>query len=136
MRIQRLHELKRKLRKEKDLSKIWLFYMDNFADHKAFTDLGAPAKNDYLNAVLQATCGQMVTKVTKITNFCLIHIPEYQFFHGPFLISGQSGGVIFFEDIKMGLLAISADYPASNLMKYSRFSEPIRLSPPTGHELN
>jgi hypothetical protein len=42
MKIERLQELKVKLTQEKDLSKIWLFYMDHFADYSEFTDLGAP----------------------------------------------------------------------------------------------
>jgi hypothetical protein len=33
MNIKRLQELKQKLTDEADLSNIWLFYMDNFADN-------------------------------------------------------------------------------------------------------
>ena len=33
MNIDRLQELKRKLTNDADLSDIWLFYMDHFADH-------------------------------------------------------------------------------------------------------
>jgi hypothetical protein len=72
MKIQRLRELKQKLIEEKDLSKIWLFFMNHFADHQAFTNLGEPAHYDYLDAVLQATCQQIfgnVTEAIKITNF-------------------------------------------------------------------
>ncbi len=139
MKIQRLRELKQKLIEEKDLSKIWLFFMDHFADHQAFTDLGEPAHYEYLDAVLQATCQQMfgkAIKTIKITNFCLIYIAEHQFFHGSFQVEGRIGGVIFFEDIKIGLLAVSADFPATDVVKYSRFSEPIRLSKPSGYDLN
>jgi hypothetical protein len=46
MNIKRLKELKDKLKHESDLSKIWLFYMDHFADHEAFMELGQPAEND------------------------------------------------------------------------------------------
>jgi hypothetical protein len=49
MKIKRLKELKQRMVREKDLSKIWLFYMDNFADHAEFTDLGEPIQNDYLD---------------------------------------------------------------------------------------
>ncbi|NDJ26266.1 hypothetical protein GS682_32830 [Nostoc sp. B(2019)] len=42
MNIDRLQSLKQKLASEADLSNIWLFYMDHFADHAEFTDLGEP----------------------------------------------------------------------------------------------
>ncbi|PHM07069.1 hypothetical protein [Nostoc sp. 'Peltigera malacea cyanobiont' DB3992] len=48
----RLQELKQKLTNDADLSDIWLFYMDHFADWPEFTDLGQPADNEYLDAVL------------------------------------------------------------------------------------
>jgi hypothetical protein len=44
--------------------------------------------------------------------------------------------VIYFEDIKIGLLAVSVDYPASDLVKYSRFSEIIQLSGPNESDRN
>lgn len=136
MKIERLQELKQKLINEKDLSQIWLFYMDHFADHHKFTELGKPAHNDYLDIVLQKTCQQMFGKATTITNFFLIYIAEYQFFHGPFQVEGRIGGVIFFEDIKIGLLAVSAEFPPTDAVNYSRFSEPIRLSEPNRYDLN
>lgn len=136
MNIKRLQELKQKLSNEKDLSQIWLFYMDHFADHKAFTELGKPAHNEYLNVVLHKTCQQMFGRVVTIDNFFLIHIAEHQFFHGPFQVEGRISGVIFFEDIKTGLLAVSAEFPPTNAVTYSRFSEPTRLSAPNRYDLN
>jgi hypothetical protein len=130
MKIERLQELKQKLINEKDLSQIWLFHMDHFADHREFTELGKPAHNDYLNVVLHKTCQQMFGNSITITNLFLIYIAEYQFFHGPFQVEGRMGGVIFFEDIKIGLLAVSSEFPPTDAVKYSRFSEPIRLSEP------
>jgi hypothetical protein len=136
MNIERLQELKQKMINEKDLSQIWLFYMDHFADHREFTELGKPTHNDYLDLVLQKTCQQMFGKAIAITNFFLISIAEHQFFHGPFQVEGHIGGVIFFEDIKIGLLAVSAEFPSTDTVKYSRFSEPTRLSAPNRYDLN
>lgn len=127
MKINRLQELKQKLKKEADLSHIWTFYMDHFADHPEFTDMGEPAHNEYLDAVLDKICQEMFGRAIKITNFYLIYIAKYQLFHGPFKIQGRIGGVIYFEDIKIGLLAVSADYPPTDEVKYSRFSEVIQL---------
>ena len=84
MKIERLEELKQKLASEKDFSKIWNFYMDHFADHPEFTDLGEPASNKYLNTVIPKTCQQMFGNKIKITNFLLIKIAKYKFFHVAF----------------------------------------------------
>ncbi|GAA6618523.1 hypothetical protein [Scytonema sp. NUACC26] len=136
MKIDRLQELKQKLTNEAELSEIWTFYMDHFADHPEFTDLGKPAQNEYLNSVIHKTCQQMFGKAIKITNFFLIYIPEYRLFHGPFQVERRIGGVIYFEDLKTGLLAVSADYPPTDAVKYSRFSEVMRLSGLNRNDLN
>ena len=136
MNIDRLLELKQKLTDEADLSQIWLFYMDHFADHREFTELGEPAHNDFLEAVLHKSCQQIFGEAIKINHFLLIHIAKYQFFHGPFQVERRMGGVIYFEDIKIGLLAVSADFPPTDAVRYSRFSEAMRLSAPSGHDRN
>ncbi|KYC36448.1 hypothetical protein WA1_42855 [Scytonema hofmannii PCC 7110] len=136
MKIDRLQELKQKLTNETDLSHVWSFYMDHFADDPKFTQLGEPASNEYLDAVLHKTCQYMFGRTIKITNFFLIYIAKYQLFHGPFQVKGRIGGVIYFEDIKIGLLAVSADAPPTDVVKYSRFSEIIQLSGPNRNDLN
>ncbi|MUG96425.1 hypothetical protein F7734_30395 [Scytonema sp. UIC 10036] len=136
MKIDRLQELKRKLTFEADLSDIWLYYMDHFADDPKFTDLGEPAYSEYLDAVLHKTCQQMFGSAIKITNFFPIYIAQYRLFHGPFQVDGRIGGVIYFEDLKIGLLAVSADNPPTDAVKYSRFSEMLRMSAPNRNELN
>ena len=122
MKIDRLLKLKQKLVTEKDLSKIWLYYMDHFADHATFTNLGQPVQHETLSAILQQICKQLFGKTIPNTNLLLIHIERYKFLHGPFHIEGCIGGIIYFEDIKTGLLAISSS--TSDLVKYSRFATP------------
>ena len=110
--------------------------MDNFADHAEFTDLGHPAKNKYLDTVVRKTCQEIFGNNIKITNFLLIQIGKYKFFHGPFQVDRRIGGVIYFKDINIGLLAVSADNSNNGMVKYSRFSEVARLSEPKGFNLN
>jgi len=85
MNIDRLQSLKQKLTNDADLSDIWLFYMDHFADWPENTSLGEPAHNEYLDAILQKTCQQMFGRAIKISNFLLIYIARYHLFHGAFL---------------------------------------------------
>jgi hypothetical protein len=134
MNIDRLQELKQKLTIEADLSAIWSFYMDYFVDDTEFIELGEPKYNEYLDAVIHKTCEQMFGRVIKITGFLTIYIAQYGFFHAPFCAEKRIGGVIYFEDLKIGLIAVSADYPPTDEVKYSRFSEVMQL--PTSNRLD
>jgi hypothetical protein len=136
MKIERFQELKEKLTTETDLSRIWTFYMDHFADHAEFMELGEPAHYEYLNNILYQTCQQIFGKAITVTNFLLIHIVKHQFYHGPFQVKGRIGGLIYFEDIKVGLLAVSADFPPTDAVKFSRFSQVMELSKPNRNDLN
>jgi hypothetical protein len=49
MNLDRLQDLKQKLMREPDFSNIWLFYMDEFADHPEFTDTGEAVANPFLD---------------------------------------------------------------------------------------
>jgi hypothetical protein len=126
MDIDRLKELRRKLVIDKDLSEVWEFYMDHFADHEAFTDLGERADHEFIDAVLKNVCGQLFGARARIDDFLLISIADYDFFHGPFMVEGRIGGIIYFEDVNFGLIAVS-ESPGSNMVKYSRFSTPMKL---------
>nr|ADO19090.1 hypothetical protein Nfla_4204 [Nostoc flagelliforme str. Sunitezuoqi] len=95
-----MQELHLKLTNDADLSDIWLFYMDHFADLPEFTDMGEPAYNEYLDAVLQKTCQQMFDRAIKISDFLLIYIAPYHLFHGAFQIERRIGGCNLFRGYK------------------------------------
>jgi hypothetical protein len=137
MNGERWRQLKKKLTQEKDLAKIWDYYMDHFADHERFTSMGERVENEYLDAVAQAICGQLFGQHVVVQDFLWIHIPEHQFFHGPLQADGRIGGMIYSEPSKTGLLAISAGFPPNQQVKYSRFSKPMELPPkPDRPDLN
>jgi hypothetical protein len=129
MDLNRLQDLKQKLMQEKNFSDIWDFYMDEFADHAAFTDIGEAVPNSFLEAVIPAVCKKMFGKPMNVTDLLVISIPEHQFFHSPFFVERRIGGVIYFEDINMGLLAVCAEFPPTPNVYYSRFSRPFMQEP-------
>jgi hypothetical protein len=121
MNINLLQKLKQKLKQEPKLADIWGFYMDHFADHEEFTDMGEPLRDEVLDAALINCCKEMYAgKADKIVvEFMSIYLAKQRFFHGPVEIDGRYGGMFYFEDIKMGMVAIPGEAPMVN---YSRFS--------------
>jgi len=117
--IQRLKELKTKLSNAKELNQVWGFYMDHFSDHAEFLDFGHPTNHSLVEQVVTMTTKKLAGEVPQ--NLFLIIIPDYNFIHGGFFVKQQIGGVIYFEEAKQGMIALS-DKPPSNLVHYSRFS--------------
>jgi hypothetical protein len=120
MKLEKLYQLKEKLQQEKDLSKIWSYYMDEFGDIPEFSDLGEPVQQESLLAVITQVCQQIFGKPININDILTIYIKEYKFYHAPFMANNHIGGVIFFEDINTGLIAVTS--AGSKLAKYSRFT--------------
>jgi hypothetical protein len=127
MDIDRLKELRKKLVIEKELSEVWEFYMEHFADHGAFASFGKLAENKFLDEVLKKLCAQLFGAQAEIGDFLLISIADYDFFHGPFIVEGRIGGIIYFEDVNFGLIAVS-ESTTSDRVKYSRFSMPMQVT--------
>ncbi|MGH2412878.1 MAG: hypothetical protein ACRDEA_04115 [Microcystaceae cyanobacterium] len=132
MNLERLVQLKQKLSHEKKLDSVWSFYMAHFADYQEFTDLGQPTNNSLVEAVVTQVGQQLFNEA--VSDLLLIHIADYQFIHGPFMLRGRTGGVIYFEETKMGLVAV-AESPPSKEVKYSRFSGQL-IPPPSQPWLN
>jgi hypothetical protein len=136
MKLERLKQLRRKLIQEKDLSKIWSFYTDEFADRPEFLDVGEPKPNEFIEAVVPQICQQIFGKKVKITDLMTIYLAEYNFFHAPFLAEGRIGGLIYFEEERIGLLAVSAKFPPTDEVKYSRFSATVKPKISQSYDLN
>ncbi|MEO0852710.1 MAG: hypothetical protein AAFY15_04315 [Cyanobacteria bacterium J06648_11] len=122
MNLKKLQELKRKLLREQSFSKIWGFYMDNFADFPEFTDAGDRAENTILDGLIREICHQLFGDVFVIQDTMTIYIPEQKFYHGPLMVSDRIGGFIYFEDVQMGMVAIE-EAPRNGRVKYARFAD-------------
>lgn len=121
MNLKQLQELKRKLLREKSLSKVWGFYMDKFADLPEFTDEGDRAENALLDTLIREICHQLFGDIFVIQDTMTIYIPEQKFYHGPLMVSDRIGGFIYFEDVQAGMVAIEEE-PRNGRVKYARFS--------------
>jgi hypothetical protein len=124
-----LQELQEKLMREKDLSVIWEYYMDHFADLPELVDVSQPKRHKFLESLVPQICQQIFGMKVRITDLLVVTVAEYYFYHAPFFADGRIGGLIYFEDVNMGMLAVAADNPPSGLMHYSRFSiSPLKPS--------
>jgi hypothetical protein len=121
MDLARLKELKHALLHEEELSRVWRFFMDHFADRPEFAEFGEPARHAFVEAVLTQVGQQLFGRDGAISGLLLRWNEEHQFLHGGFSMGSRTGGVIFFGDIQTGMLAVPEGYPSINV-KYARFS--------------
>jgi hypothetical protein len=122
MDLTQLQELQEKLMRETDLSSVWEYYMDNFADLPELVEMSQRKSNKFLEALIPQVCSQIFGRKVKVTNLLLVTLAEHYFYHAPFFADGRIGAFIYFEDINMGMLAVSAHNPSTGLTMFSRFS--------------
>jgi hypothetical protein len=84
--------------------------------------VGKPKQDELLTAIVPQVCLQIFGQTTKVKQLFPIYIAQYQFFHAPFFADKRIGGLIYFEDVHTGLIAVSAHFPATSKVHYSRFS--------------
>lgn len=120
--FERLDNLKLMLSHEEDLATIWSYFMTHFADHEAFTDIGKPIRHPLVEKIIVIINQQLFDETVK--NLLLIGLPNFNFLHGVFTVGNRTGGVIYFEEIQKGMVAVSEN-PPSQLVKYSRFTPQI-----------
>jgi|LGVE01.1.fsa_nt_gb hypothetical protein len=98
--------LKDKLLTAKDFREPYQYFFDNLAENSIFLGLGKRAKNPLLKKILTIIGKELFKEDVTVTNLLLTKIRKHHFYHGPCFIQGKMAGVIFFEDIDMGMLSI------------------------------
>ncbi|MDB5313169.1 MAG: hypothetical protein JWO38_7371 [Gemmataceae bacterium] len=121
MDLAELQVLKQKLLHDEKLAPVWSYFMDHFADHREFIALGERINDSFVEAVLAQVSQQLFGADGAVHNLILTGIPEQHFLHGGFGMGGRFGGVIYFEDAQVGLLAVPVGPPSAEV-KYARFS--------------
>ena len=99
-----MDELKKLLQTEEDdFNNIFQKFMGLY-ESATFRNMGHREENDLLETVIKnAAKGIDMPDVQGIRiNF----LPEYNFYHGPFMANFMPGNIIYFDDIKMGLITL------------------------------
>ncbi len=107
--LARLDELKRKLQNDRDLAPIYEFFLDHFGEKPEFHDEGTRTRHEFLESVVaQVVCQALQKKNCALVGLTMTEIPDRSFIHGGFLAEGRVGGLLWFDDIETGLVALCA----------------------------
>lgn len=115
-----LHELKQKLLTAKEFAPIWSSFLDHFGEKPAFIALGDRTRHAFVEAVVAQVGHQLFGPDGTASNLTLTRLADQQFIHGGFLMGARIGGVLYFEDARVGLLVV-APPPPDIEVKYARF---------------
>jgi hypothetical protein len=116
-----LDELKRRLINEDDFRKVWEAFFDWMDANLEFMDLGRPVSDRQIEAVIAHVVPQMFPGDRSAIMLRLIRLADQKFVHGAVNVGKRAGGVLYFEDVNVGLLAVS-EQPPSDETKFARFS--------------
>jgi hypothetical protein len=124
MNLKKLSTLKDKLMEAKDFREPWNYFFDHFGDDPEFMMKAGKRADDTVLKQVIAHVGQELFNTPKVsvTNMLLTEIPKYHFIHGGCFIQGRMATLIFFDDIDMGLLAVSM---GGHETMFARFSSII-----------
>ena len=117
-----LNSLRKKLLEEKDLSKVWTYFMDNYGENPDFHEQNIPSEpNELLNQFIVQIGEQIFQRSFKAVKITLFKVPNQHFIHGAVFFNGLPGNVIYFEDIHVGLLSVTKSLLTMETM-FSRFT--------------
>lgn len=117
----RLDTLKTKLTTEDNFSAIYDYFFTHLAEDKAFLDYGKRAKKPALKAILKTFGEYLFGEDAQVTYLMIINTRKTRFYHGSCFISGRIAGIFYFEDIEMGMAAVTMS-PTSDRVEYFRFT--------------
>jgi hypothetical protein len=87
----------------------------------AFIELGEPIRDEALETTIAHVVLQMFPRDGEDIQVRLIGLADQGFIHGNVVVAGRVGGVLYFEDVRVGLIAVSESFP-SDETKFARFS--------------
>lgn len=130
MDLSLLATLKETLVHATNLSDVWTYFYDHFGEDPQFIALGQRARHPFLETVLGEVGRQLFGKTVPVDNLLLTELPEHQFVHGGCTLGGRLANVMYFEDIRMGMLAVVVSFTSSET-KMVRFTGRPMPVPPT-----
>jgi hypothetical protein len=124
MEWQRLETLKQKLQKDDDFHGIWTYFFDHFGENEAFVSAGQSANEEvmeFVGPVVAKTVSHIIGRPVQIMQIQLIEITGQHFYHGPAISKEGLCVVMYFDDIKMGMISFTQGF-GSGQVHYGRFT--------------
>ncbi len=113
-----MDELKELLQTEEDdFDNIFQKFM-TLVDSPKFMAMGKRKKNKLLDTVIQKAVSDI--DMPDVQGIRINFIRKYNFYHGSFMANFMPGNVIYFNDIKMGLITLPRNFKGDN--SFFRFS--------------
>ncbi len=106
-----LEKLKEMLETEEDFYAIFQQFMP-LVDSPKFMNMGKRKKNKLLETVVNKALSDI--DMGEIMGIRITYIRSFNFYHGSFIANMMPGNVIYFTDIKMGLITIPRDFKGNN----------------------
>ena len=102
-----VNELKERIAKERDLTKLWHSFMD-MSQTKVFQETQRPCKDQALYSRIAEISAQIVNKllIKGSVTLALFELPPYDLVHGPLTLPTGLGNIFYFREIDSGLMAI------------------------------
>jgi hypothetical protein len=121
--MKHLDTLKKKMTVNDNFKETFEFYFDHFAENPDFMQKGQPVENEKLMQAAKTIAKQILgEKKITLTNFMLMGLPDFHFYHGVGFVNQSLINIFYFEDIDTGMAAIAAFPPGSSETKISRFT--------------
>jgi hypothetical protein len=124
MEWQRIEILKEKLQKEDDFQGVWQYFFDHLAGNQAFIACGENAKPDILEVItptIEKAVSHIVRQPVSVVESNISEVPSHHFFHGPMAMSAGICIVMYFDDIKAGMMSFTRGLETGQ-MHYGRFT--------------
>lgn len=124
MEWQRLEQLRNLLQNEEEFGKVFAFFFDHLGENEKFIQQGAQAGPEFheeLLPILENILKRMVNRDVMIAKLLLTEVQAHHFYHGPCLSDAGFGCVLYFDDLKMGLVSLSPGM-GSGMVHYARFT--------------
>ncbi len=132
MDLSKLAELKRMVSFDAQLAPVFKYFLTHFAEMPGFIQLGERVYRHPVEAIIEAVGNELHIDPGPINKLALIRIPEHHFVHGSFFIGFRIGGVIYFEDIEVGIMNLCEGLHSPDV-KFVRFSDAHRRKPGDPH---
>ncbi|MGD2086946.1 MAG: hypothetical protein PVH61_12255 [Candidatus Aminicenantes bacterium] len=112
-----IEKLKDMLETEEDFNAIFQQFM-LLVDSPKFMNMGKRKKNKFLETIVNKTLSDI--DMGEIMGIRITYIRSFGFYHGSFITEMMPGNVIYFTDIKMGLVTVPRDFQGNT--SYFRFT--------------